>query len=119
MRKIFSILTSMFLVFSFAGAVTAQVKSNPNLAAGAVTAIDAKSKTVTIKEDKTPALTFSISDKTMLKSNNGRQATFDDIKIGTILVLTYAVVDGKKIAKEITLAGQVSPQPSGKKAQSK
>lgn len=109
-------LISVFFVVSFVGISSAADKrTKPKVAAGAVKTIDLQAKTLTLREDTKPDLTCSFDDKTTLRSNNGQKITFADIKIGAILVLVYDIVDGKNIAKSITVAGQVdAPTPEKK-----
>ncbi len=116
MRRIFSVLVSVAFVFSLSAATFSAEKAKLNMAAGAVKTIDVKTKTVTIRADKQPDFTFSINDETVLKSSKGQKVTIDDIRVGVILVLMYDVVDGKNIAKSVTVAGvavTASPEKKG------
>lgn len=116
MRKIVLVVVLMSFVFSLAVMGYAAEKGNkPNLAAGAVKAIDVKAKTITLMADKKPDFTCSLNDKTVIRSNSNQKVTFDDIKVGNIIVLIYEVVDGKNIATTVTVAGQIAAPAADKK----
>ncbi len=120
MRRVLALIVSTLFIFSLSGMSYAAEKETKVtlLAAGAVKTIDANAKSVTISSSKQPDFTFSVSKETVVRSNDGRNVTFADIKVGAILALSYEVVDGKNIAKSVTVADQVTAAPE-KKGQTK
>ena len=72
------------------------------LFAGAVKNLDINQKSITLKNDKDGESTFIVDEKTIIRSNNINKS-INDIKVGDITALLYEEIDGKHIAKSITL----------------
>lgn len=105
MNKIVTVIVSTLFIFSFIGTTfSAEKGKNLKVAAGAVKAIDKAAKTITIKEDKKEAFTCFFDDKTIIRANTGGK--IDDMKIGDIAALAYEEVNGKNIARGITVISQ-------------
>ncbi len=105
MNRVISILVFLLFVLSFIGTINAAEGGNKiNVAAGAVKAVDAQAKTVTLMADNKPDFICSFDDKTVVRANTGKNISATDIKLGYIAVVAYTQANGKNIAKSITLA---------------
>jgi Cu/Ag efflux protein CusF len=82
---------------------------------GGVKAVDTKEKTITLWNDKVPEITFSVDDKSISKLTGGNK-TLADIKIGDIAVVAYEEVNGKNVAKAITITSREAASSQGQKA---
>ncbi len=105
-------MVSILLILSFAGIASAGQNENKfKIAVGAVKAIDPTSKAITLMADNRPDFTCLIDDKTTLRSGAGSPVSYADIKVGNLVVLVYEEVEGKNVARALTLTSQ-SPLPS-------
>jgi hypothetical protein len=105
LSKIFPVLVSALILFSFAGATYSAEKGEKMMvAAGKVTAINAQEKTITIRNDKVPVFTCFFNSNTTVRSNMGTMIVATDIKMGSIVAIAYEKLDGKNIARGITVA---------------
>lgn len=116
MNKLVLGIVSIFIVLAFAGITfSAENAKGMKMAAGQVKAIDTKTKTLTIVNDKEGDLTYVVTDKTVVRANNKQAGSFDDIKVGDIAALVFYDVNGKKEIKSITVMSLATASPSANK----
>lgn len=84
---------------------TTAKKSTASHAHGAITAVDATAKTVTIKD------TYTTSDTTKI-TDGGKAITLGDLKVGDTIYVTYAKNGDKNDASKITVS---HPKAAAKK----
>lgn len=113
MIKIVSVIIAFVFVFSFAGMTFSAEKQNMKVFAGAVKKIDTKEKTITLWNDKVPEFTCSVDENNITKSGSGKK-TLADIKIGDIVVVAYGEVNGKNVAKAVTISSPAAASPGEK-----
>jgi predicted RNA-binding protein len=77
------------------------------LFAGAVKNIDMNQGIITLKNDRDGESTFVLGQNVVVKANDNSTKTVNDIKVGDIAALVYDEVEGKRIAKSITIVPRV------------
>lgn len=133
MKRVIALVVAMLFVLSVAGFAIAAEKKEAAPAAekkeaapaekkapakvkqvtGEVTAVDATAKTLTVK-GKAGDVALTADDKTTVKIGKEKKA-LGDIKVGDKVTVRYAEMDGKNVAKSIT----VKAAPAEKKAEKK
>ncbi|HUO76570.1 MAG TPA: hypothetical protein VMU21_03245 [Thermodesulfovibrionales bacterium] len=109
MNKVVPVIIAIALVLSFTGMTSSADKGEKiTMVAGAVKAIDTKQKTITLETNELGKFTCILDDKTLLL---GRK-TIADVKVDDVAAVIYEDVNGKHIAKSITVA---SPAGSSSK----
>jgi Cu/Ag efflux protein CusF len=103
MRKALTIILSILLVVSIAGAAIAKEKTRVKQITGEVLAVDPAAKTITVKGRKAE-VTLTADEKALL-----------DIKLGDRVVVKYTEQDGKSAVKSIKKAAE----KDGKKGEEK
>ena len=105
MKQAIRIVVTIAIAFCFAapviGAGQEMKKPNINLFAGEVKTINAKEKTIFLKNDNAE-MTIVCNDKTVLRSGMSKTISFDDMKKGDIAAAIYDVIDGKNVAQSVT-----------------
>jgi len=114
-NKIVPVIIAVALLFSFTGMGSSAEKQKMQVFGGGVKAVDTKEKTITLWNDKVPEITFSVDDKSISKLTGGNK-TLADIKIGDIAVVAYEEVNGKNVAKAITITSREAASSQGQKA---
>lgn len=113
MNKVVLGIVSIFVVFAFAGITFSAEKANGmKMAAGQVKAIDAKTGSVTLGNDKSGDSAYIVDDRTVVRTNNKKTGTFADIKVGDIAALVYYDVNGKNVIRSITVLSPSAASPS-------
>lgn len=111
MNKAVSFVIAISLLFSFAGiAFPIEKGKKIKTAAGVIKVFDTKEKTITLRDDKAD-FTCIIDDKTVFRMTDGNKALTDIkagdvvalVKVGYIAALAYEEVNGKNLAKSITV----------------
>jgi len=117
MKKVIAIIVSVLFVLAVAGlsfaadqkaAAPAQTETAPapekkapakiKQVTGEVAAVDAAAKTLTVKAKKAEVM-LSTDDKTKF----GKGKTLADVKVGEKVMVKYAEMDGKNVAKSVTV----------------
>jgi Cu/Ag efflux protein CusF len=118
LKKAIRILITLVLAFCIAapviGAEPKMKNPNINLFAGEVKTVDAKEKTIFLKNDS-GEMTIVWNEKTVLRSGMSKAANFEDIKLGDIAAVVYDVVDGKNVARSINLQSLKASPAAGQK----
>ena len=73
------------------------------LFAGAVKNVDINQGFITLKNDRDGESTFILGQNVVVKANDNSSKTVNDIKVGDIAALVYDEIEGKRIAKSITV----------------
>jgi Cu/Ag efflux protein CusF len=108
-------IVSIFVALIFAGVTfSAEKMQGIKMAAGQVKAINAKTKTITIGNDKSGDAAYVVDDRTLVRANN-KTGSFADIKVGDIAALVYYDVNGKNMVKSITVLSRAAASHSSKK----
>lgn len=115
MNKIVPVIIAIVLVFSFAGTTFSAEKKKFEVFGGGVKAIDLKEKTVTLWNDSVPEFICSVDDRSISKQTSGNK-TLADIKVGDIAVVVYDKVNGKNVAKSITITSREAASRPPEKA---
>jgi hypothetical protein len=103
LKKVITVIIMTFLVFSFAGITFSSEKGKKmEVFAGLIKAIDTKERTVTLKNDKAPEFTCIVNDKTAIRLNSEIKS-FADIRTGNIAVAVYESINGKNVARSVTI----------------
>jgi len=111
-NKVVPVIIAIALVFSFTGMTFSAEKEKMKVFGGGVKAINLKEKTMTLWNDKVPEFTCSVDDKSISKTTSGNK-TLADIKVGDIAVVVYEEVNGKNVAKSITVTSRAAAASSG------
>lgn len=80
---------------------------------GEVTAVDLKAQIITVKSGKGD-VTVTCDDNTVVKMGN-ESKTLADIKVGDKVAVKYTRVDGKNIAKSVTINPEAGTATTEKK----
>ena len=116
LNKVVLGIVSIFVVFAFAGiSFSAESAKGMKMAAGQVKAIDARTGTLTIGNDKSGDSTYIMGDRTVVRANNKNTSTFADIKVGDIAALVYYDVNGKNVIRSITVLSPAAASSSASK----
>lgn len=106
MKRLFLIVLSILLVFSIAGVAVAKDKVKVKQITGEAAAVDAATKTLTVKGKKAE-VTVTADEKALA-----------DIKVGDKVVVKYTEQDGKNVAKSVKkAAAKAEKKGEGKKAE--
>jgi Cu/Ag efflux protein CusF len=114
-NKIVPVIIALILVFSLSGTTFSAEKQKMKVFGGGVKAVNIQEKTITLWNDEVPEITFSVDDKNISKTTSGNK-TLADIKIGDIAVVAYDEVNGKNVAKAVTVTSPEAASRQGKKA---
>lgn len=106
MNKIVPVVIAVAFVFSLAGMTSSAERQQKKLFAGTIKKIDTKEKVITLENDRVAEFTCSVDEKSIPQMTNGKK-TLADMKVGDIAVVVYEEVNGKNVAKGIT----VQPPP--------
>lgn len=139
MKKVIAIVISVLFVLSVVGlsfaaekaaapAAPAAEKAAPAKAekkapvkmkqiTGEVAAMDAKAMTLTVKGKKGD-VALTAEDKTSVKMGKEKK-TFADVKMGDRVMVKYAEMDGKNVAKTIVVVPSKAEKKAEKKAAAK
>ena len=112
MKNIISIILTVFFTFAIITASSAEWQW-PNLPkaysflqiTGEVKAIDKNAATITVSKrikDAIITAVTTVDDKTEIMMNDHKK-NFDDIKIGDKVIVKYAKINGKSIAKRVVI----------------
>ncbi len=115
MKRIVAVLVPALLIFSLVGTTYADEKGKGiKVVAGVVKTIDTKAKTITLANGNKIVFKCFFDNRTLARSNMGL-IPVTDIKAGSIIAIAYEEINGKKIARTITVATQPRVQPAEKK----
>ena len=113
MKKVVTVIIVTLLVFSFTGTAFSSEKGKKmQVFAGLIKAIDAKERTVTLKNDKAPEFTCIVNDQAVIRLNNETKS-FADIRTGNIGVAVYEEMNGKNVVKSLTVMPPKAASSSG------
>ena len=104
MKKAIAIIVSLLFVFSVAGLSFAAEKKAPvkvKWLTGEVTAVDATANTITVKGKKAET-TITCDDKAKVMMGKEKKACAD-VKMGDKLSVRYSEVEGKNVAKSVSI----------------
>lgn len=110
MKKVFLKILVLLFISSYISSYDVLSKEI-KLFAGAVERIDINEKLIVLKNDKEGEVTFVIDEKTVIRTSEGFKS-INDIKVGNIASLVYEIVDGKRLAKSITIVPRVISKSS-------
>jgi len=120
MKKVVSIIVALLFVFSitslsFAVEEKAMPAEKPKVkqVTGDVKAVDMKAKTITVSKmmkGKAEETVVTVDDKTKITMSKEKK-TLADVNVGNKVKVHYTEVDGKNIAKSVTI------MPAEKKAE--
>jgi hypothetical protein len=133
MKKAIAIIVSLLFVLSVAGLSFAAEKAAPAPAAektmekkapvkvkwltGEVSAVDTAAMTLTVKGRKAE-VALTVNDKTSIKMGKEKK-TLADVKVGDKVATRYSEVEGKNVAKSITIKGEKKVEKKAKKMEKK
>jgi Cu/Ag efflux protein CusF len=125
MKKAIAIIVSLLFVLSVAGLSFAAEKAAAPAAEkkapvkvkwlhGEVAAVDAAANTITIKGKKAET-TITCDDKTKIMMGKKKEA-LADVKVGEKVSVKYEEVEGKNVAKSVSLQAHAAKHTAKKKA---
>lgn len=101
MKKVFSIILSVAIIISLAGAVLAVEKVKIKQIAGEVAAVDAAANSLTVK-GRRAEIVITTTEKTSVVLSRHKKS-LADVKIGDRVTVKYSEAEGKSIAKIIEI----------------
>jgi hypothetical protein len=134
MKKTIAIIVSLLFVLSVAGLSFAAEKAMKKEAAvektmekkvpvkvrwlsGEVSAVDAAASTLTVKGRKAE-VALTVNDKTSIKMGKEKK-TLADVKVGDRVSTRYSEVEGKNVAKSISIRAEKKMTKKAKKMEKK